>query len=64
VAFAGLLMAYFRQSKRRTTLFLETLLNHPKTFLCLTSAREQVLTDSHIDFPLSPSPLMKGLFRG
>jgi hypothetical protein len=26
VAFAGLLMAYFRQSKRRTALFLETLL--------------------------------------
>jgi hypothetical protein len=29
VAFAGLLMAYFRQSKRRTALFLETLLNQP-----------------------------------
>lgn len=28
-AFAGLLMAYFRQSKRRTALFLETLLNQP-----------------------------------
>jgi len=27
VAFAGLLMAYFRQSKRRTALFLETLSN-------------------------------------
>jgi transposase len=29
VAFAGLLMAYFRQSKRRTALFLQTLLNQP-----------------------------------
>lgn len=29
MAFAGLLMAYFRQSKRRTALFLETLLNQP-----------------------------------
>lgn len=29
VAFAGLLMAYFRQSKRRTALFLETLLGQP-----------------------------------
>lgn len=29
VAFAGLLMACFRQSKRRTALFLETLLNQP-----------------------------------
>jgi transposase len=29
VAFTGLLMAYFRQSKRRTALFLETLLNQP-----------------------------------
>ncbi len=29
VAFAGLLMAYFRQSKRRTALFLGTLLNQP-----------------------------------
>jgi len=29
VAFVGLLMAYFRQSKRRTALFLETLLNQP-----------------------------------
>lgn len=29
VAFAGLLMAYFRQSKGRTALFLETLLNQP-----------------------------------
>lgn len=29
VAFAGLLMAYFRQSKRRTALFLESLLNQP-----------------------------------
>jgi len=29
VAFAALLMAYFRQSKRRTALFLETLLNQP-----------------------------------
>jgi transposase len=29
VALAGLLMAYFRQSKRRTALFLETLLNQP-----------------------------------
>jgi transposase len=29
VAFAGLLMAYFRQSKRRTAQFLETLLNQP-----------------------------------
>jgi transposase len=29
VAFAGLLMAYFRQSKRRTALFLETLLHQP-----------------------------------
>jgi len=29
IAFAGLLMAYFRQSKRRTALFLETLLNQP-----------------------------------
>jgi hypothetical protein len=29
VAFAGLLMAYFRQGKRRTALFLETLLNQP-----------------------------------
>ena len=29
VAFAGLLMAFFRQSKRRTALFLETLLNQP-----------------------------------
>jgi transposase len=29
VAFAGLLMAYFRQSKRRTALFLTTLLNQP-----------------------------------
>lgn len=29
VAFAGLLMAYFRQSKRRTALFLEALLNQP-----------------------------------
>ena len=28
-AFAGLLMAYFRQSKRRTALFLETLLHQP-----------------------------------
>ncbi len=29
VAFAGLLMAYFRQSKRRTALFLQALLNQP-----------------------------------
>ena len=29
IAFCGLLMAYFRQSKRRTALFLETLLNQP-----------------------------------
>jgi transposase len=29
VAFAGLLMAFFRQSKRRVALFLETLLNQP-----------------------------------
>lgn len=29
VAFTGLLMAYFRQSKRRTALFLETLLQQP-----------------------------------
>lgn len=29
VAFAGLLMAYFRQSKRRTALFMQTLLNQP-----------------------------------
>lgn len=29
VAFASLLMAYFRQSKRRTALFLQTLLNQP-----------------------------------
>ena len=29
VAFAGLLMAYFRQSKRRTALFLEALLRQP-----------------------------------
>jgi transposase len=29
VAFAGLLMAYFRQSKRRTALFLQTLLDQP-----------------------------------
>src|SRR5271170_6286817 len=29
VAFAGLLMAFFRQSKRRTALFLTTLMNQP-----------------------------------
>jgi transposase len=29
IAFTGLLMAYFRQSKRRTALFLQTLLNQP-----------------------------------
>jgi len=29
VAFAGLLMAFFRQSKRRTALFLETFLHQP-----------------------------------
>ncbi len=29
IAFTGLLMAYFRQSKRRTALFLEDLLNQP-----------------------------------
>lgn len=29
VAFSGLLMAFFRQSKRRTALFLQTLLNQP-----------------------------------
>jgi hypothetical protein len=29
VAFTGLLLAYFRQSKRRTALFLEALLNQP-----------------------------------
>jgi hypothetical protein len=29
VAFAGLLMAYFRQSKRRAALFLSTILNQP-----------------------------------
>jgi transposase len=29
VAFTGLLMAFFRQSKRRTALFLQTLLNQP-----------------------------------
>ncbi len=29
VAFVGLLMAFFRQSKRRTTLFLQALLNQP-----------------------------------
>lgn len=29
IAFTGLLMAYFRQSKRRTALFLEALLNQP-----------------------------------
>jgi transposase len=29
VAFTALLMAYFRQSKRRTALFLETILNQP-----------------------------------
>ena len=40
VAFAGLLMAYFRQSKRRTALFLETLLSSSR---CSRSRRAFLL---------------------
>jgi transposase len=45
IAFSGLLMAYFRQSKRRTALFLEALLNQP---CCagLTVKMEQQVTQA------------------
>jgi transposase len=42
VAFAGLLMAYFRQSKRRTALFLETLLNQPCCAALAVKMQKQV----------------------
>jgi transposase len=45
VAFAGLLMAYFRQSKRRTAQFMQTLLNQP---CCpsLTVKMQTLVTDA------------------
>ena len=44
IAFAGLLMAYFRQSKRRTALFLETLLNQPCCPALTVKMQTQVTT--------------------
>ena len=49
VAFAGLLMAYFRQSKRRTALFLETLLNQP----CCPALTVKMQT--HVTMALRPA---------
>jgi transposase len=42
VAFAGLLMAYFRQSKRRTALFLQALLNQPCSAALTVKMQAQV----------------------
>jgi transposase len=42
VAFSGLLMAYFRQSKRRTALFLESLLNQPCSTGLTVKMQQQV----------------------
>ena len=42
IAFSGLLMAYFRQSKRRTALFLEALLNQPCCAGLTVKMQEQV----------------------
>jgi transposase len=61
VAFAGLLMAYFRQSKRRTALFLETLLNQPccpaltlKMQAQVTAALRPVYDDLAAALPAEP----------
>ena len=45
IAFTGLLMAYFRQSKRRTTEFLQTLLNTPCS-TGLTVKHQNITTDA------------------
>ena len=42
VAFAGLLMAYFRQSKRRTATFLQVLLNQPCSAALAVKMQAQV----------------------
>lgn len=42
IAFAGLLMAYFRQSKRRTALFMQTLLNQPCSAALAVKMQRQV----------------------
>jgi len=42
IAFSGLLMAYFRQSKRRTALFLEALLNQPCCAALTVKMQQQV----------------------
>ena len=42
IAFSGLLMAYFRQSKRRTALFLEALLNQPCCAALAVKMQQQV----------------------
>lgn len=44
VAFSGLLMAYFRQSKRRTALFLSALLNQPCSTGLTVKMQQQVTT--------------------
>ncbi len=46
VAFAGLLMAFFRQSKRRTALFMGTLLHQP----CCPAAHHQDANPGHCGF--------------
>jgi transposase len=62
VAFAGLLMAYFRQSKRRTALFLETLLHQPccpaltlKMQAQVTAALRPAYDDLATALPAEPS---------
>jgi len=42
IAFAALLMAYFRQSKRRTTLFPGALVNQPLAFGCNIHLRNKL----------------------
>jgi transposase len=42
IAFSGLLMAYFRQSERRTALFLEALLNQPCCAALTVKMQQQV----------------------
>jgi transposase len=44
VAFAALLMAYFRQSKRRTALFLQTLLQQPRCPALAVKLQQQATT--------------------
>ena len=63
VAFAGLLMAYFRQSKRRTALFLETLLKQPccpgltvKMQAQVTQALRPAYEELAGELPAQPAP--------